>query len=130
MEQKTNPRGQQTAPKAEPTAWLQEVTNMATAIGEQLNDKADHRRAFMVIAVERDDDDEEDYNGQTAVCFGGNSISLALAIKEVLTGKSFAPHIAHAVQLIAGEAPTRGKGTIAIKIGDFDDLEDEEADGE
>lgn len=128
MEQKTTP-GQQAEPqKKEPTAWLQEVSEMASALGEQLNDKADSRRAFIVIAVERTGDEGTDAQALTGL--SGNSVALAIAMKQVLTGKPFAPHIAHAAQMMAREAAAQGKGTIVIKAGDFDDQEDEDADGE
>lgn len=128
MEQKTTP-GQQAEPqKKESTAWLQEVSNMASAIGEQLNDKADNRRAFIVIAVERTGDEGND--AQALIGLSGNSVALAIAMKQVLTGKPFAPHIAHAAQIMAREATAQGKGTIVIKAGDFDDQEDEDTDGE
>lgn len=130
MEQKTNPSGEQAATKKEPTAWLQEVSEMASALGEQLNDKADNRRAFIVIAVERTGDEGTD--AQALIGLSGNSVALAIAMKQVLTGKPFAPHIAHAAQMMAREAAAQGKGTIVIKAGDFDDQEQtqKEADGE
>lgn len=124
MEQKTNPSDQQAAPKKEQTAWLQEVSNMASAIGEQLNDKADNRRAFIVIAVERSG---EGNDAQALFGLSGNSVALAIAMKQVLTAKPFSPHIAHAAQMMAREA---GKSTIVIKAGDFDDQEDQDTDGE
>lgn len=77
MEQKTNPSGQQTATKKkEPTAWLKEVSELSSSIGEQLNEK---------------------------------------------TGKPFAPHIAHAAQMLAKEADT-----IVIHAGDFDEVDQEQ----
>jgi len=124
MEQKTNPSDQQAATKKEPTAWLQEVSNMASAIGEQLNDKADNRRAFIVIAVERTGDEGND--AQALIGLSGNSVALAIAMKQVLTGNAFAPHIAHAAQMMASEAAAQGKGTIVIHAGDFDE-DDEQA---
>lgn len=127
MEQKTNPSGEQAATQKEPTAWLQEVSKMASAIGEQLNAKADNRRAFIVVAVERTGDEGTD--AQALIGLSGNSGALAIAMKQVLTGKPFAPHILHAVQIMAREAAEKGKkDTIVIKDGDFDDQENEDAD--
>ena len=125
MEQKTNPSGEQAATQKEPTAWLQEVNKMASAIGEQLNAKADNRRAFIVVAVERTGDEGTD--AQALIGLSGNSGALAIAMKQVLTG-TFAPHILHAVQIMAREADEKGKDTIVIKDGDFDDQENEDAD--
>lgn len=119
MEQKTNP-GQQAEPKREPTEWLKEVHALAGTIGEQLNEKADNRRAFIVVAVDRTNAETDD-DGQAIIGLAGNSVALAIAMKMILTGKAFAPHIAHAAQMMATEAAAKGAGTIVIKAGAFDE---------
>lgn len=125
MEQKTNP-GQQAEPKKkEPTAWLQEVSALASTIGEQLNEKTGYGRGFIVVAVDRANAETDD-DGQAIIGLAGNSIALATAMRLILTGKAFAPHIAHAAQMMAKEAATKGAGAIVIHAGDFDEDEDDQ----
>lgn len=125
MEQKTT-SGQQADPqKKEPTAWLQEVSNMASAIGEQLNEKTGNGRGFIVVAVDRTNAETAD-DGQAIIGLAGSSGALATAMRLILTGKPFAPHIANAAQVMAKEAATKGAGTIVIHAGDFDE-DDEQA---
>lgn len=125
MEQKTNP-GQQAEPqKKEPTAWLQEVSELTSAIGEQLNEKTGNGRGFIVVAVDRANAETDD--GQAIIGLAGSSIALATAMRLILTAKPFAPHIAHAAQMMAKEAATKGGGTIVIHAGAFDEDEDDHA---
>lgn len=121
MEQKTNPSGQQTATKKkEPTAWLKEVSELSSSIGEQLNEKTGNGRGFIVVAVDRTNA-ETDNDGQAIIGLAGNSVALATAMRLILTGKPFAPHIAHAAQMLAKEADT-----IVIHAGDFDEVDQEQ----
>lgn len=121
MEQKTNP-GQQAEPKREPTAWLKEVSALVGTIGEQLNEKTGNGRGFIVVAVDRANA-ETAAAGQAIIGLAGSSGALATAMRLILTGKPFAPHIAHAAQVMAKEAATKGAGTIVIHAGDFDEEE-------
>lgn len=126
MEQKTNP-GQQAEPKKkEPTAWLQEVSELTSAIGEQLNEKTGNGRGFIVVAVDRANAETDD-DGQAIIGLARSSIALATAMRLILTAKPFAPHIAHAAQMMAKEAAAKGGGTIVIHAGDFDEDEDDQA---
>lgn len=130
MEQKTNPSGQQAEPKKkEPTAWLQEVSELTSAIGEQLNEKTGNGRGFIVVAVDRNDA-EPDNDGQAIAGIAGSSVALATAMRLILTGKPFAPHIARAARMMASEAAAKGDGTIVIKAVGFEEQSDEGEDQE
>lgn len=122
MEQKTKP-GQQAEPKKkEPTAWLQEVSELTSAIGEQLNEKTGNGRGFIVVAVDRANTETDD-DGQAIIGLAGSNVALATAMRLILTGKPFAPHIARAARMMVSEAAAKGDGTIVIKAGGFDEEE-------
>lgn len=124
MEQKTNP-GQQAEPKKkEPTAWLQEVSELTSAIGEQLNENTGNGRGFIVVAVDRANAYTDD-DGQAIIGIAGSSIALATAMRLILTAKPFAPHIARAARMMVTEAAAKGDGTIVIKAGGFEEQSDE-----
>ncbi len=96
-DKKTN--GQQAEPAEgnlkDASPWLQEVFNTFSGLAAEMDEKKDQSRALLAIAV---------HNNHTAVIKCGGRMSLALAVKEVLTGSALAKHMADALTLIVAEA--------------------------
>ena len=123
MEQKTNP-GQQAEPQEAPksTPWVEKFKELVEPIAIELDQTKDDRRGFMLVVVDTTPIDEGKYS-VTMGAISGGTIPLGMAMKHVLTTPSFAPYIAHAAQVMAKEAATKGAGTIVIHAGDFDEEE-------
>ena len=124
MEEKKNqdPAPEQGEKQPTPSAWLQKVAELSTAITDELDESKDTKRAYVLIAV--------DLNGEHAASMigaaGGND-ALAFGMAGLLTDPRMGRHIAEGAQVLAKAAARRGKSTIVIDCRSNKEDDDEGA---